>query len=163
MYHYTVCGLDYVFLRDGFVQRKTPYGTGVSFHNADELDLAIAHFVIHSPMRLRGQEVRFLRSHFKASQKDLADTLGVKRVTVARWEGQPHTAIPGAPDRLLRILAAKVLFGIEGLESVFLSLPEIDSSITIEELQMAYVPAESNSELPGIIDHHREGWQAKAA
>ena len=105
-YHYTGCGLDYVYLANGFRRQKTPYGSGVSITDADGLHKAIARHIVSSPPRLRGQEIRFLRSMLDVSQAGLGDILGVSRATVARWEGNAETPIPSGTDRALRLFYA---------------------------------------------------------
>ena len=105
--HYTDCGLDYVYLANGFTWHETEYGPGVSIDDMDGLHQAIARHVVLSETRLRGQEVRFLRAMLDLSQEDLARPLGATRVTVARWEGEPDTPIPKPSDRLLRLVYAR--------------------------------------------------------
>jgi DNA-binding transcriptional regulator YiaG len=86
MHHYTNCGLDYVWLVNGFEYVETPQGRGVRIHDLDGLLKAIADRVISSPARLRGQEVRFLRSMLDLSQDGFARVLGQTRPSVARRE-----------------------------------------------------------------------------
>jgi DNA-binding transcriptional regulator YiaG len=105
-YHYTMCGLDYVYLRDGYTLRETRHGNGIAIHDALALHEAIARVVITRPKRLRGQEVRFLRSLLKLSQDGLARVLGTKRASVARWEARLNHAVPGAADAALRLFYA---------------------------------------------------------
>ena len=107
--HYTDCGLDYVYLANGFSWHDTEYGPAYSIDNADGLHRAIARSVVLSKARLRGQEVRFLRAMLELSQESLALPLGGTRVTVARWEGEPDTPIPKPSDRLLRLIYARHL------------------------------------------------------
>ena len=138
-YHYTMCGLDYVYLRNGYRYYDTAYGPGVSIEKADALDRVIASRVLTSHSRLRGQEVRFLRSLLGRSQTALATHLGVKRITVARWEGAPNTPIPGPADRLLRLVTAHALFE-EGFAHILVDLlPEI-SDTHPNEIVMVYSP-----------------------
>ncbi|HZT90269.1 MAG TPA: hypothetical protein VFA12_20180 [Stellaceae bacterium] len=106
LHHYTNCGLDYVYLRNGFVVRETRHGRGIAIHDAAALHEAIARVVITRPQRLRGQEVRFLRSLLKLSQDGLARILRTRRVSVARWEARPNHPIPGAADSALRLFYA---------------------------------------------------------
>lgn len=106
LYHYTSCGLDYVYLRNGYVERQTRHGTGVAIHDAGALHEAIARAVITRPERLRGQEVRFLRSLLKLSQDGLARILRTQRASVARWEGRPNHQVPGTADSALRLFYA---------------------------------------------------------
>ena len=125
-YHYTACGLDYVYLLNGFKEHETPYGQGVSIQDADGLHETIALAVISSPHALRGQEVRFLRSLLDISQAGLGDILGASRATVARWEGARDQAIPGASDRTLRMFYALKVIGHEVADRVVGILAEID-------------------------------------
>jgi DNA-binding transcriptional regulator YiaG len=106
LYHYTSCGLDYVYLCNGYTLRETRHGKGVAIHEAAALHEAIARVVITRPGRLRGQEVRFLRSLLKLSQEGLARVLRTRRVSVARWECRPNHSIPGAADAALRLFYA---------------------------------------------------------
>ncbi len=103
-YHYAECGLDYVYLLNGFERHKTAYGAGVSVENADKLDEVIAEAVVTSPATLCGQEVRFLRAMLDMSQAGLAKALGVNRVTVNRWENKHHDKVEGMADTALRLL-----------------------------------------------------------
>lgn len=146
MHHYTMCGLDYVYLRSGFRIHETDYGTGVSIERADGLDRAIAAVIVTSHARIRGQEVRFLRSLLGYSQTELANELGLKRLTVARWEGAATTPIQGTADRALRIIVARVLFAdskcVETVASLF---TEINGQRT-ESLVMFYLPDEQDEQ-----------------
>ncbi len=125
-YHYTACGLDYVYLLNGFKVHETPYGQGVSIQDADGLHEAIALAVISSPHALRGQDVRFLRSLLDISQAGLGDILGTSRATVARWEGAGDEVIPGAADPALRMFYALKVVGHEVAVRIIGLLAEID-------------------------------------
>ena len=101
--------------------------------------------VITSQVRLRGQEVRFLRSLMHRSQTELANDLGLRRITVARWEGAPNTVVPGPADRALRITVANVLFEPKALCAVADLFSEI-SDERPELLFMRYLPDERSQE-----------------
>jgi DNA-binding transcriptional regulator YiaG len=126
MHHYTNCGLDYIWLVDGFERLETPYGGGVRIHDMAGLHKAIANRVISSPTRLRGQEVRFLRSMLDLSQDGLARVLGQTRPSVARWEGQRDKSIPGASDRALRLFYAAQAAGNATAKRISDLLKELD-------------------------------------
>jgi DNA-binding transcriptional regulator YiaG len=163
-YHYTMCGLDYVFLRNGFIHHETDYGPGTSIERADDLDRAIAMMVLSAHARLRGQEVRFLRAMTQLSQAELARVLGVKRLTVARWESAPNTPIPGPADRSLRVVAAQRLFGPEYVPAIVDGMWEI----TDEEPQplfMKFVGRDEQAEPALFPEEHTddEGWHLSKA
>jgi DNA-binding transcriptional regulator YiaG len=126
MHHYTNCGLDYVWLVDGFEYLDTPHGRGVRIHDMGGLLKAIADRVITSPAPLRGQEVRFLRSMLDLSQDGLARVLGQSRPSVARWEGHREKAIPGASDRALRLFYAAQAAGNLAAKRMSDLLKELD-------------------------------------
>lgn len=102
---YTACGLDYVYLRNGYLLR---HGHGTAIRDPAALGEAIAAAIITRACPLRAQEVRFLRTVLKFSQAKLAQALQTTRVTVARWEGGADEAIPGTADTALRLLYAAV-------------------------------------------------------
>lgn len=101
-YHYVECGLDYIYLVNGFDVLKGPDGRDeVTFHDEDGLSNAIASMLVAKRHRLTGKEFRFLRTKMLLSQATLAHIIGVKELTVARWE-KGETEIPQATDAVLR-------------------------------------------------------------
>jgi DNA-binding transcriptional regulator YiaG len=100
-YHYTECGLDYVYLVDGFEVIKTAYGPVAQVANASELDRAIALAIVRRQNRLTGQEVRFLRGLLDMTQAEMGSALGKDAQTVARWE-KGKTEIPPTEDIAVR-------------------------------------------------------------
>jgi len=105
-FHYTDCGLDYVYLTSGYTIHETDQGTGVSLKNARQLHERLALDIVSRPYPLRGQEVRFLRAMLTVSQESLARVLQQRRGSVARWEAEPNKNIPGAADSALRMFYA---------------------------------------------------------
>ena len=107
-YHYTLCGLNNIYLLNGYTEYDTPYGRGVSINNIDGLHLAIARDLINAPRRLLPEEFRFLRKEMKCSQGSFGLTIGVNEQTIARIEKgelQPKVAF----EAVFRALAAEVL------------------------------------------------------
>jgi DNA-binding XRE family transcriptional regulator len=105
-YHYSDSGLDWVVLANGFTVHKTPYGEGVSIQDLNGLHACIARIIISGPVRIRGQELKFLRSMLDLSQSGLGKVIGLSRPTIARLEGKPDTPIPEPADRALRLFYA---------------------------------------------------------
>ena len=101
MHHYRECGLDYIWLAEGFVCEETAYGLAVMVENATALDQAVAEYVVSHRRNLTGQEVRFLRGLMDATQAELAALLGKDAQSVARWE-KSKTKLPPTEDRALR-------------------------------------------------------------
>lgn len=103
MYHYTMCGLDNVWLTNGYVEVDTPYGRGVKIEDEEQLDQVIAKAIVEQEGSIAGKELRFLRQMMCLSQADLAAQLGTTEQTLARWE-KDRVDFPATADKLLRVL-----------------------------------------------------------
>lgn len=125
-YHYTECGLDCVYLINGFTRHETDYGPGISFQNVSELHKVITRYIITAPHGIRGQEVRFLRGELDISQNDLGKLMGLEKLQILRYENKPDEAIPGTSDRVLRVIMAHHLEENELLTRVLDLFREID-------------------------------------
>ena len=102
-YHYTECGLDYVYLLNGFEVVETPQGSTISIRNIDALHRAIGEFLCDQNAGLGGKEIRFLRSEMEMSQQTFAHLFSVDERTVSRWETEAIN-MPKQADALLRLL-----------------------------------------------------------
>jgi len=123
-YHYKMCGLDDIYLLNGFKIQTTEYGQGVSVENAQELHKEIGRFLILNRKALSRKEIKFLRKEMEVTQEDLGQCLGVTGQTVARYE-KGETEIPGPVDKLIRFLYA------------FHLLPEEQRAKFLEEVMKA--------------------------
>lgn len=101
--HYTLCGLDNVWLMNGFEREEYDGEEYVSVQNVDGLWKAIGISLATTQNELSPQEIRFLRRHMQFSQEDLAKRLSVDVQTVARWEKQ-QTKISGPASLAIRTL-----------------------------------------------------------
>ena len=132
-YHYEECGLDNVWLINGFDFVDTPYGgKGVVIQNIDGLHQAIAKGLISGKPRLSGKELRFLRHELGLAQRGLGGLLGVDQQTVARWE-KDQTVPPAPADRLIRQLYREHEGGNERVTELLQELSELDEIDPEEE------------------------------
>lgn len=145
MYHYTECGLNKIWLRNGFTIHKTPYGTGVSIDNADGLHRAIALFLVNHKPRLSGGEFRFIRKELDMSQKALGEVLGKDAQSVARWEKSGR--VPRIVERFLRALYRETALGNAGIWKIVKRLNETD--------QRDYSRM--------LFEETKSGWRSRAA
>jgi putative transcriptional regulator len=127
MYHYLECGLDNVFLFNGYTIHETDYGTGVSIENSDQLHELIASSLIKQAHALNGAEFRFLRLEMDLSQARMAVLLGVKELTVLRWERARSKPLPGMADRLIRVIYADFAIGEEPIRSIVEKFAQLES------------------------------------
>lgn len=102
-YHYTECGLDDIYLVNGYEIIDTEYGKAVSINDIDGLHRAIGLFLISFKKDFKGEEIRFLRHEMLMSQGTLACLLGVGEQTIRRWENNKIN-IPKPSESLLRLL-----------------------------------------------------------
>jgi len=102
--HYTACGLDDVYLVNGFTRETVDGEEFITIENIDGLWKAIGlHLVDTRRKVLAPKEIRFLREHMDLTQAELGAKLRVTDQTVARWE-KGETDMPGSADLVLRIL-----------------------------------------------------------
>lgn len=117
MHHYTECGLDNVWLQNGYTEADTPYGKAVSVAKADQLCEVIADQLAKKPSRLTGKELRFLRVQMGLSQAAMAKAQGVTEQNVSLWERRGK--VPKANDHLARLCYLAHRAGDEPLRKVF--------------------------------------------
>lgn len=104
MFHYVACGLNNIWLENGYTIHKSVNG-GESFHIEDikGLHIAIARTLTEKESVLANDEIRFIRTELAMSRKALGELLGISPETIKKWESGEN-AIPKASDALLRRL-----------------------------------------------------------
>ena len=127
MYHYTECGLDNVWLENGYTVHNTPYGKGVSIDDADGLHAVLVAELVKKKGRITGKELRFLRTHLALSQGSLGKFLGATEQSVSLWERTGK--VPAASDALVRMLVIERSSGNEKVTSVLNRINDIDRLI----------------------------------
>ncbi len=126
--HYVACGLDNIWLLNGFVVSDTPYGRGVAVEDADGLHRAIAHALVSDKQPIAGQELRFLRKHMNLSQQGLANLLGSSGQRIARWE-KGQSGIDPAAERLVRLLVLGWLQENRDVQKALEELADMDEAL----------------------------------
>ena len=99
--HYRQCGLENVFLLNGFDCETVDGEEHITIHNLDGLWKTIGLHIVLRQKTLAPQEVGFLRQQMDLTQAELAKMLRVTDQTVARWE-KGDTAVNGTADFALR-------------------------------------------------------------
>jgi putative transcriptional regulator len=130
-YHYTECGLDNIYLVNGFKITKTKNGDEEIFiHDIHGLHKAIGMILVCKPGLLNGKEIKFIRYTLDLSQTTLAKILGCSYQTILLWE-KNKGIISKTADHLLR--------------AIFFSYLDINSGKSIYEIinEIADFDAES--------------------
>lgn len=112
-YQYLECGLDDVYLLNGFKRFESVRGTSVAIHGVDTLHRAIGLFLCRRRKELSGKELRFLRREMLMSQVTLAHLLDVTEQTIHRWEAGKCRA-PKAAENIVRLLYTEQTTGRVG-------------------------------------------------
>ena len=128
-YHYTECGLDYVYLLNGFEIVETPQGSAISIRNIDALHQVIGEFLYDQNAGLGGKEIRFLRSEMEMSQQTFAHLFSVDERTVSRWETEA-ISMPKQADALLRLLYEEhANLGNESIKDILERIADLEDEI----------------------------------
>jgi DNA-binding transcriptional regulator YiaG len=125
MYHYTECGLQDVYLVNGFTIDEE----GIVFiENIHGLHKAIGQKLIFTPDRLKGDEIRFIRHYMDWSQQSMGKLLGVSHQTVLRWE-QGHVPINETADHYVRGLFYEILSDNARFVDIVNDIADLDSKM----------------------------------
>lgn len=108
-FHYTACGLDNVWLANGYKIKKTRHGEAVAVEDVDGLHRLLTKALIDKHGRLTGKEFRFLRIQLGLSQEALGAMLDFSENAVSLWERKD--TVPATCDQWLRM---SVLAKLEG-------------------------------------------------
>ena len=143
-FQYTVCGLDNVWLANGYKVKTTRHGDAVAVNDVDGLHKLIAQTLIDKPGRLKGKEFRFLRTQLGLSQEALGALLDFSENAVSLWERKD--TVPAACDQWLRM---SVLAKLEGNAKL---ADAIERTQTIHKLiYQKYVVKEVNGKRTLIV------------
>jgi putative transcriptional regulator len=109
-YHYTECGLDNIYLVNGFKITKTSDGDEELFiHDIHGLHKAISNILVFKRGLLEGSEIKFIRTMLDLSQNKLAALIGCRYQQILLWEKNKNK-ISKPADRLLRIYLYTYLY-----------------------------------------------------
>jgi len=109
-YHYAECGLDNIYLGNGFKITKTSDGDEELFiHDIHGLHRAISNLLVFKRGLLEGNEIKFIRTMLDLSQNKLAALIGCRYQQILLWEKNKNK-ISKPADRLLRIYLYTYLY-----------------------------------------------------
>lgn len=120
---YEACGLDNIWLVDGFEIVKRGGEEFVLPEDVEGLHRAIALHLAMFRKPLTGREIKFMRRAIDMTQPELGHSLGVHAQTVARWE-KDQVLIPAPEERLLRITAILAASDEEGFAKLIREMPK---------------------------------------
>jgi putative transcriptional regulator len=129
MFQYKGCGLDNVYLANGYERRKTNSGVEVlHIQNLEGLHRTIALTLAVNPLEIGGAEFRFLRKELDMSQRVIAGVLGVQEQTVSLWE-RGDQPVPQYAMVLISAMTREYLSGQPAIKSVIDRVCAVDRAI----------------------------------
>lgn len=143
MYHYIECGLQNVWLTNGYDVCEVDGEKAVSISDVDELHELIGRSIA-AKSNLNATEIRFLRKELGLSQKRLADLLGSTEQTVSLWERRGR--MPKGYDRLVRLLY----------------LEKIDGNVKVQEIINRLIELDFRQREKLVFSDTRTGWRLAA-
>lgn len=108
MLHYKNCGLDNIWLANGFTVRQTAYGKVTSYTDVEGLYMAIALELCQGKHAISSAGFRFLRKQLNLTQSALGEKLGYADQTIAKWE-KGTLNIPIVVAQYMRLLCLSEL------------------------------------------------------
>jgi DNA-binding transcriptional regulator YiaG len=101
--HYTSCGLDNVWLANGYKIKETKYGRAVAIKDTDGLHKLLSLNLVEKKGILTGNEFKFLRVQLGLTQKGMGRLLGgASENAISLWERKD--TVPAMQDHWLRML-----------------------------------------------------------
>jgi len=142
MFHYINCGLDNIWLKNGFTVKETEYGQAVSINNIESLHNLIGLKLVNNKPDLSGADARFLRKELDLSQVSLASLLGVSDSTVRGWENDRST-ISKSSEIVLRKIYNEHVSGDGTLRAFIERIAQLnrdnwDNQIEVEEMNESW-------------------------
>ncbi|MFO1089829.1 MAG: helix-turn-helix domain-containing protein [Hyphomicrobiales bacterium] len=102
-FRYTGCGLDDVYLLNGYEVMVHDGEEYVAVRDIDDLHVAIGRHLVTTRKTLSAREVKFLRVTLNMTQEQLGKALRKDAQSIARWE-KGQVQIPSDAESLLRIV-----------------------------------------------------------
>lgn len=147
VYHYKECGLNNIYLANGYKTIKTERGEAISIHDIDGLHRAIGMHLISLKKDLTGEELRFLRHEMLMSQKTLAFLVGVSEQAIRRWENG-KTCIAKSSESLLRLIySERILNQHSKITEILKRIANLEDQLNSKEIFFEDTP---------------KGWKASA-
>ncbi len=138
LYRYKGCGLDHVYLVNGYEIKKNAKGEDVvRVEDIDGLHSAIAMHIVESSAPLDGKTFRFLRKERDMSQRQVAMILGCEEQTVSNWE-RGQVQLPQSADLFLRALTKESLSGRPELQKLIELFNKLDRDLRANEREMSF-------------------------
>lgn len=126
--HFKECGLDNVYLVNGYHYGQTGNGEEVLvIQDLAGLHAAIAQAVVASTAPLDAKTFKYLRKHLDMAQRQVAELLGMSEESVSLWE-RARQPVPKYADIIIRTMVKEKCSGNAELIGLVERYNELDRS-----------------------------------
>ncbi len=128
--HYTICGLNYVYL-ENIPVRRTSHGEVIAA-DLSIVEREIAKEIIRRGIPLRGAEVQFLRKTLGMSMQRFGRPLGLSAPAIMKWEKARTKRLAPINEVAVRALIAEQLdIRLDGRFKVLLGISETPEQMMV--------------------------------
>ena len=136
-FHYRRCGLDNIYLLNGFAIELEDGERYVTVLDVDGLHKAIGIHLVSHRKTLMPKEIRFLRKTLDLTQAEMGRMIGQSDQQIARWE-KGENNISGPADRLLRLMFVYTLLEDDEFELPMEFLQRLDDLDSYPESKVEF-------------------------
>ncbi|HEY9202146.1 MAG TPA: transcriptional regulator [Gammaproteobacteria bacterium] len=137
LYRYTGCGLDYIYLSNGYEIKDTPFGKGVTINDLDGLHRIILSDLMENRPSWTGDELRFIRKELGMTQKTLGMFVSRDAQTVALWE-KDKKPVPAEASNIIRGIYTSREHGSVKFEDLLNRINDLDRELNHLKKKLAY-------------------------
>ena len=142
LHHFTICGLNNVWLVNGYREKYTKYGKSTSYEDIGQLEKLISFCLVSLNRPLIGKEMQFLRQGI-CSLGDICNTINIKYPnqepitieTLGAMENEynGYRAVPQHVDKTIRRLFLDNIYPGISIEAIANMIPELKRQIEHRE------------------------------
>ena len=141
-HHFTICGLQNIWLLNGYHEIDTKYGKSTSYLDIEQLEKLISYCLVSLSRPLIGREMHFLRMHLYAPRDapcvinarhpdQIPVTLELLEVMENEYGG--YRAVPQYVDETIRRLFLDNIYPGISIEAIANMIPELKRQIESRE------------------------------
>lgn len=106
--------------------------------NYNELEKSVLLMLCHKPLKLSGNEIRFIRLYFEMTLQNFAKRFGVQHPTVVKWENykDSSTNMSLGTEKDIRLFLIKELKGQRYIGALYAELEKKPFDVLTDEEPM---------------------------
>lgn len=129
------CGFPIVLINVPMIKIR---GKWIPDINYNDLEKSVLLILCHKPLKLTGNEIRFIRLYFEMTLQAFAKRFGVQHPTVVKWENfkDSSTNMSVGTEKDIRLFVIKNLKGQKYIGALYTELEQKPFDVPFEEEPM---------------------------